>query len=852
MTPREKLVKLLESSDENRGDFARISIGQVGQGRKPTHFKRLSVPQEEADRLANLGAYEMIAHWDNVRLFYTQALIAGAILSGEFDKLIIVTPSQYGKLIADDEPVLTRHGWKKHGDLRIGDEVVSPNGDFVPVIYVHPKQMADREVVFANGDRIKCHHNHEWVYSSTTGRRREKCLKTISTAEMERRGLTLPDGAAKYRMPVRMPLVGEHKKLAVNPYVMGAWLGDGSTTKGQICSAKDDIAVLDKCREYYPDGSEWVHKDTGVITRSFKGLADDMSEYGLCYEEHKEEKRIPDEYFTASIEQRMELLAGLIDTDGYQYREDGRYYFVTSGRQLKEDFEALISTFGWKVSTVEHQPIMSSSGIQGKSVYWTIGFNPTMDIPCVLERKKTTRKAKQKGLGIVAIHEIEPVQGNCITVEGGLYCVGRHMIPTHNSWLLGHIAFLHAYNGHRVNLVASTGDRSNVIMSYVARAASESNQEVKNALAGDMMKKIDRLDRSLSQSRISFAQGGSVEAFSLGDTFDDLAHNKAIGRGGAYIVDEAALISDEALSEIGRSEFSSVDGTKEVVCMISNPHKVGSFYDSLTQDDVPDRTLIIWADILTAVQEGRWSKEHALTSEFANHVDTLERYLLCELPTEGVGMFDTAKVVERAPRPHDIHVLGVDAAYKGKDDIYITDTVFTEYGVHFNDILRVRKTRWVDGVTSKDIADSIARIYHTLDAALVCVDVGFGVWLIEALALRGVMVRGVNFAAGTTPERKKARHYSAVNGANLRAEMHLDLQDLMDNQKCTFAPSVWKEIKETLPHVTSERKASGKIIVRPKIEIKNEIGHSPDAFDSVLLSLHAAVLYTEDNAVFIA
>lgn len=517
MTPKERLSQLLESADENRGDFARISIGQVGQGKKPVHFKRLSIPQDEADRLANLGAYEMIAHWDNVRLFYTQALIAGAIFSGEFDKMYIISPSQYGK-----------------------------------------------------------------------------------------------------------------------------------------------------------------------------------------------------------------------------------------------------------------------------------------------------------------------------------------------SWLLGHISLLHAYHGHRVNLVASTGDRSNVIMSYVARAASESNAEVKNALAGDALKKIERLDRSLSQSRISFAVGGSVEAFSLGDTFDDLTHNKAIGRGGAYIVDEAALISDEALSEIGRSEFSSVDGTKEIVCMISNPHKVGTFYDAITAENVPDRTLVIWADILTACQEGRWTPDHAMTSEFANHVDTLTRYLLCELPTEGIGMFDTPQVVEREPKKSDIHVLGVDAAYKGKDDIYITDAVFTEKGLHFNDIVKVRKPRWIDGVTSNDIADAIARIYHTLDATMVCVDVGFGVWLVEALAMRGVVVKGINFASGTTKERQKARHYAAVNGANMRAEMHLDLQDLMENQKCTFAPSVYKEIKDTLPHVTGERKANGKIIVRPKQEIKNEIGHSPDAFDSVILALHAAVLYTAESATFIA
>lgn len=418
------------------------------------------------------------------------------------------------------------------------------------------------------------------------------------------------------------------------------------------------------------------------------------------------------------------------------------------------------------------------------------------------------------------------------------------------SWLLGHIALLYAFQGHRVNVVASTADRTGVIMSYTARSVADAVPEIKNALSGEQLRKIERLDQSLSKTKISFAQGGSVEGFSLGDTFDDMSRNKAIGRGGAYIVDEAALVSDESLAEIGRSEFSKTDGTREVVCMISNPHKPGTFYDMLTQEVVPDRTLIVWADILTACQEGRWQADYSLNTSFANHTDTLERYLLCELPGSGSGMFGDV-LVSTEPAA-GIHVLGVDAAYKGKDNIEVCDCVITTSGVHFEAVEPIRKPTWIDGVTSTEIADQVARIYHRLGAALVCVDVGYGVWLVEALALRGVNVKGINFGAGATKERVKARHYAATNAQNMRSEMHLDLQDLIDNQRCTFTPAAYAQIKEVLPYVTSERKATGKIAVVPKIEIKNKIGHSPDALDAVLLALHAAILYSEESISFIA
>ncbi len=418
------------------------------------------------------------------------------------------------------------------------------------------------------------------------------------------------------------------------------------------------------------------------------------------------------------------------------------------------------------------------------------------------------------------------------------------------SWLLGHIALLYAYQGHKVNVVASTGDRTGVIMSYTARSVADAVPEIKQALSGDQLRKIERLDQSLSKTKISFAQGGSVEGFSLGDTFDDMSRNKAIGRGGAYIVDEAALVSDDSLAEIGRSEFSQTDGSREVVCMISNPHKPGTFYDDLTQEHVPDRTLIVWSDILTACQEGRWNADYSLNTTFANHTDTIERYLLCELPGSGSGMFGDVRVSTEPAA--GIHVLGVDAAYKGKDNIEVCDCVITTSGVHFEAVEAIKKPTWIDGVTSTEIADQIARIYHKLGAALVCVDVGFGVWLVEALALRGVNVKGINFGAGATKERVKARHYAATNAQNMRAEMHLDLQDLIDNRKATFSPAAYAQIKEVLPYVTSERKATGKIAVIPKIEIKNKIGHSPDALDAVLLALHAAVLYSEESVSFIA
>ena len=829
----------------------------VGRGRIPKHYKRLTCSESEAMRLAEIG-FIQIAKYYGDSLFFTQSLIAGAVLSGDYDKVTVVTPSSYGKLIADDEPVLTRNGWKNHGDLVVGDEVIAPNGEFVKVIYVHPKGVANRVVRFADGSEVKCHENHLWAINSTYGRAKTPCTRILSVSDMEKRKVTYQSGKesgrSKYTLIKREAIKGEHKDLAVPPYVMGVWLGDGSTSKGQICAHPDDRATLDKCREFYPDGSEWVHKDTGVITRSFIGLANDLTAYNMCFQrKDTPRKHIPEEYLTANLEQRLELLAGLIDTDGYVHHNQGngthaRVVFTTSDVELKDSVEELISTFGWRVSTTVVPPCASSSGIVGKRDTYVTSFSPDMAIPCVLERKRITESelTKQRCIGITAIEPIEPVQGNCITVEGGLYCVGRRMIPTHNSWLMGRIGNIMAYSGEPTYVVAAVQDGTKMIMGHVVSSLQNIAPEVKNALL-NKKDQLERLTTSVSKQKIAFANGGFIEPITTGDTYDEnIAQNKAVGKPGNYLIDEAALVSEQSFAELGRAEFAKVDGNNYIRVMISNPHQPGFFYSELTKPDeeLGKREIIIWMDALTAVEEERLSKEKVFYGTFAKHRSTLRRYLLCVLDDDGAGMF-TAPVVIDEPYDFDDaqYFIGVDAAYKGKDNIEVAVVGLGGGKLWIDEVRKIEKKNWIDGKTPKDIINTIAKKAREVSASLICVDIGWGVWLTMGLEDKHLPVLGINFQSSPTKERVKAKNYSATNAINKRAEMHLDFQDLCENGVLEVPKDIMTSIGDVLPYIVSERKASGKIQIRPKAEIKAIIGHSPDEFDAILLAIHAMILF---------
>ena len=353
----------------------------------------------------------------------------------------ISMPPGVGKALANDTPVLTRKGWKNHGDLVIGDEVIGLDGKFKKVIHVMPKCQLDCLITFSNGERIQCHERHEWlVYDRARGK---EVLQ--ETRCYEKRTLVSYQNNGKKRYTLQVPkksyVVGEHKELYVDPYTLGVWLGDGTNLNPTICGAKNDISIIDRIVR---NGNEisWTteHKDTHVMYYGIKGLRQKLQKYGMCYSRKRTDKRIPEDYLTASIDQRLNLLAGLLDTDGC--RIGNKYSFSTSEYLLRDDFIKLVSTFGWRCCVIANEPHLSSSGIKSNKPCYRIEFTPDCYIPCELERKRLISISKQRKLAIVSIERVEPKEGNCISVEGGMYLVGNTMIPTHNTTL---IKFLMAY-----------------------------------------------------------------------------------------------------------------------------------------------------------------------------------------------------------------------------------------------------------------------------------------------------------------------------------------------------------------------------------------------------------------------
>lgn len=364
-------------------------------------------------------------------------------------RLMLFLPPRHGKALADSTPVLTPTGWTTHGALRPGNTVFDAYGRPTRVAAVSEPSEMTYEVRLTNGAVLKAHAHHEWtVYD-----RRTKKWVTLETQEFlkatrfGRSKQLKAAGRCRYQLPRRGPLRFPYAELPIHPYMLGVWLGDGSATQARLCFAEKDRCVLDSVNTAgYDESWSSVHATTGVNYVGFTGVQTRLKQLKVFGDKH-----IPELYLHSSLEQRLELLAGLIDTDGHVNAKSGRVRIATCSDALRDAIMALVRGLGMEPNCHTQAPTRSTSGFEGRKPVHYVGFQPSLPIPTRVPRKAITRLVKPLAVSIDAVASCTPESGRCIQVEAadGLYLAGRELTPTHNStlasqefpsWLLGHHA----------------------------------------------------------------------------------------------------------------------------------------------------------------------------------------------------------------------------------------------------------------------------------------------------------------------------------------------------------------------------------------------------------------------------
>ena len=274
--------------------------------------------------------------------------------------------SGYGKAIPNDTLIPTPKGWKRVGDIKSGDYLFGQDGKSTKVLQIHPQEEKKEiyKVILADGRIAECCEDHLWEYGFKS-HNSKLVYRTESVKEILARIKTLKNGfrtadnkGYRFKIKLNQPVEYPEKEYSLSPYVMGAFLGDGSfrydkTQKGLSFSTADTEILEHIIKELgnhiiYHKNSQFNYNYTFKDINNTKHniwVEEFLKDYPELWNTKSETKFIPKDYLEGSIQQRIELLQGLMDTDG-NIDSKGRMKITTVSPLMRDNIIELCRSLG--------------------------------------------------------------------------------------------------------------------------------------------------------------------------------------------------------------------------------------------------------------------------------------------------------------------------------------------------------------------------------------------------------------------------------------------------------------------------------------------------------------------------
>lgn len=373
-------------------------------------------------------------------------------------RMILCVPPRAGKRLINKTKILTANrGFTTHGDLKVGDYVFGLDGRPTKVVAVDVEGPCNMEIGFSTGESLICHENHEFLAKIGREDKVKKEYKVVEAKELLNTRLrnkvseAFPQGKNNLvRVPQTPQLQYGHKALPVDPYVLAMHLSDGTTGNNRITHVQTDLEHINEVeRRGYEVYHRSVDKTTGVFYSYIRDIGGGHFITKLRSMGLGKEKFIPEEYFTASVAQRLDFMSGFVDGDG-TIGKDGTVFIQISSPVLRDGLVRMLRSLGesvWVHARPERTKWVRPAGrpayLSTSKKSWTVGYNPRYPgLNPMLPRKKERLRTFKKQLchyvtSVRRLDDTEIEQGKCIQVAApdGMYLVGETLIPTHNSEL---------------------------------------------------------------------------------------------------------------------------------------------------------------------------------------------------------------------------------------------------------------------------------------------------------------------------------------------------------------------------------------------------------------------------------
>lgn len=379
-------------------------------------------------------------------------------------------PSNHGKAQPVDEPVLTPDGWRPIGALQEGDLVIGSDGRATRVLGVFPQGVKDVfRVEASDGGATRCCAEHLWLTTTAKELQRGRYVRgprpereRVKTGEegagsvksLEQIASTLED---VHYLPLAKPVLdfAPVTDLPIDPYVLGLLLGDGSFRGGSLTFTANDAELHDALARWVGtvgdqlrDATHGGRARTSRIVGGDHGKSDGAETMrrieAMGLRGHRSESKwVQDDYVLASVEQRLELLRGLMDTDGWVQEADGCAGFCSTSAALRDTVLFLARSLGGRASWY----LKETDSLDAYVV--SMAFDDLC--PFKLERKASRwpKRVKRVRKRITKIERVGRAECVCIRVEAAdsLY-VTKDFIVTHNTLLTHGLGLSFLERGH--------------------------------------------------------------------------------------------------------------------------------------------------------------------------------------------------------------------------------------------------------------------------------------------------------------------------------------------------------------------------------------------------------------------
>lgn len=381
---------------------------------------------------------QIYPYWRNaiIKVFNSPVRINTVVITGSIGG---------GKALLNTQTIPTPNGDKTIEALSVGDYIFGSNGKPVKVIGVFPQGKRPLyKLTFKDDSYIVCDDQHLWTIKHSNHKHKDKILSTKDLYDLFINDNTSRGRLNDWEIPIVKPLEYKEKDFKIHPYILGSLLADGSlTANNKICWTKGETLVVEEFSKYVNIKNYKANPIRYYISQiDNPNFLDSIKSLGLMGKNSRN-KFIPKDYFYGSIEQRKELLYGLMDGDGsptHYGREVSGYMYSTTSKELADDVYRLVASLGGLARIIEVPGRLSRK--EEPTIYEVhieTSFNPFKVCSWKDHWEVSNLKRKQRGLTrrIKRVEKLnEEEECTCIKVDSPdeLFVADtKYNIVTHNT-----------------------------------------------------------------------------------------------------------------------------------------------------------------------------------------------------------------------------------------------------------------------------------------------------------------------------------------------------------------------------------------------------------------------------------